>query len=203
MASGKRNHHREHLAYLAARILAEDGTQDYASAKRKAARQAGAPSTQQLPDNREIEAALRSWQALYQRESHASRLQALREAAVTAMKWLAAFNPWLTGSVWSGTAGPHSDINLQLFTDDGKALELFFLNGEQEYHMGQRKVRIGDRTLDAAVVSFSVQGFPVNATLLPLDLQRIVQKTGDGRVVERARLVQVEALLAASPLTVT
>lgn len=202
MASGKRNHHREHLAYLAARILAEDGTQDYASAKRKAARQAGAPSTQQLPDNREIEAALRSWQALYQRESHASHLQALREAAITAMKWLAPFNPWLTGSVWSGTAGPHSDINLQLFTDDGKALELFFLNGQQEYHMGQRKVRIGDRTLDATVISFTVQGFPVNATLLPLDLQRIVQKTGDGRVVERARLAQVEALLAAPPLTV-
>ncbi len=203
MASGKRNHHREHLAYLAARILAEDGTQDYASAKRKAARQAGVPSTHQLPDNREIEAALRSWQSLYQRESHPFRLQTLREVAVSAMKWLAPFNPWLTGSVLSGTAGPHSDINLQLFTDDGKALELFLLNSQQEYHMGQRKLRIGDRVLDAAVVSFTMQGVPVNATMLPLDLQRIVQKTGDGRMVERARLAQVEALLGADPATVT
>lgn len=195
MAAGKRNLHRENLAYLAARILAEDGTQDYASAKRKAARQAGAPSTQQLPDNREIEAALRSWQSLYQGESHASRLRVLRGAAVAAMKLLAPFNPWLTGSVLAGTAGPHSDVNLQLFSDDGKALELSLLNFQQEYQVGKRKVRIGDRTLDASIIGFFMQGISVNALLLPFDLQRIVQKTGDGRIVERARLAQVEALL--------
>ena len=202
MASAKRNHHREHLAYLAARILAEDGTQDYASAKRKAARQAGAPSTQQLPDNREIEAALRSWQSLYQRDRHAAQLRDLREAAIDAMKLLAPFNPWLTGSVLSGTAGPHSDINLQLFTDDGKALELSLLNFQREYQVGTRKVRIGDRVLDTSVISFTMNGIPVNALLLPLDLQRIVQKTADGRTVERARLAQVEALLD-GPATVT
>jgi hypothetical protein len=196
MASGKRNHHREHLAYLAARIMAEDGTQDYSAAKRKAARQAGVPSTQQLPDNREIDAALRSWQALYQRDTREPLLRELRESALAAMKLLEPFNPWLTGSVLSGTAGPHSDINLQLFTDDGKALELFLLNHRWEYQVGDRKLRIGNRPVEASVISFVMQGVPVNAMLLPLDLQRIAQKTGDGRPVERASMAQVEALLA-------
>lgn len=195
MASGKRNHHREHLAYLAARIMAEDGSQDYSAAKRKAARQAGVPSTQQLPDNREIEAALRSWQALYQRDSREPMLRELRHAAFAAMKLLTPFNPWLTGSVLSGTAGPHSDINLQLFTDDGKALELFLLDRQMDYQVTDRRVRIGDRSLEAPVISFVIQGIPVNATLLPLDLQRIIQKTSDGRPVERASTAQVEALL--------
>ncbi|MDE2260143.1 MAG: hypothetical protein KGK17_07465 [Betaproteobacteria bacterium] len=195
MASGKRSHHREHLAYLAARIMAEDGTQDYSAAKRKAARQAGVPSTQQLPDNREIEAALRSWQALYQRDNREPVLRELRQAAVTAMKLLELFNPWLTGSVLSGTAGPHSGINLQLFTDDGKTLELFLLNRQLDYQVADRKTRIGDRPIEATVISFNVQGIPVNATLFPLDMQRITQKTSDGRPVERARLAQVEALL--------
>ncbi len=196
MASGKRSHHREHLAYLAARIMAEDGTQDHAAAKRKAARQAGAPSTQQLPDNREIDAALRSWQALYQRDTREPVLRELREAALAAMKLLAPFNPWLTGSVLSGTAGPHSDINLQLFTDDGKVLELFLLNHRWEYQVGDRRMRIGSRVVEASVISFVMQGVPVNAMLLPLDLQRVTQKTSDGRPVERASMAQVEALLA-------
>jgi hypothetical protein len=196
MASAKRNHHREHLAYLAARIMAEDGTQDYSAAKRKAARQAGAPSTQQLPDNREIDAALRSWQALYQRDTREPVLRELREAALAAMRLLEPFNPWLTGSVLSGTAGAHSDINLQLFTDDGKALELFLLNRRWDYQVGDRKMRIGNRAVDATVISFVMQGIPVNATLLPLDLQRITQKTSDGRAVERASMIQVETLLA-------
>lgn len=196
MASAKRNHHREHLAYLAARIMAEDGTQDYSAAKRKAARQAGAPSTQQLPDNREIDAALRSWQALYQRDTREPVLRELREAALAAMRLLEPFNPWLTGSVLSGTAGAHSDINLQLFTDDGKALELFLLDRRWDYQVGDRKMRIGNRAVDATVISFVMQGIPVNATLLPLDLQRITQKTSDGRAVERASMIQVETLLA-------
>ncbi len=195
MASGKHSHHREHLAYLAARIMAEDGTQDYSAAKRKAARQAGVSGTQQLPDNREIEAALRSWQALYQRDSREPLLRELRQAAITAMKLLEPFNPWLTGSVLSGTAGPYSDINLQLFTDDGKALELFLLNRKMDYQIADRKTRIGDRSLEVSVISFNVQDIPVNATLFPLDMQRITLKTGDGRPIERARLAQVEALL--------
>jgi hypothetical protein len=52
------------------------------------------------------------------------------------------------------------------------------------------------------VISFTMNGVPVNALLLPLDLQRIVQKTADGRTVERARLAQVESLLD-GPATVT
>ncbi len=196
MASGKRNHHREHLAYLAARIMAEDGTQDYSAAKRKAARQAGAPSTQQLPDNREIDAALRSWQALYQRDTREPVLRELRQAALAAMKLLQPFNPWLTGSVLWGTATAHSDINLQLFTDDGKALELFLLSQQREYQVGERRMRIGDRVLEVSVISVVIQWIAVNATLLPMDLQRITQKTSDGRAVERASMAQVEALLA-------
>ena len=50
---------RRRIAHEAARMLAEDGGMDYGFAKRKAARQLGVPDTRQLPDNREIEEALR------------------------------------------------------------------------------------------------------------------------------------------------
>ena len=41
---------RRPLAYLAARLLAEDGVDDYATATRKAARQAGLEDATLLPD---------------------------------------------------------------------------------------------------------------------------------------------------------
>jgi hypothetical protein len=202
MSSSKRNHHRENLAYLAARIMAEDGTLDFETAKRKAARQAGAPGTQQLPDNREIEAALRSWQALYRRDTQEALLRHLRTVAVKAMTLLEPFNPWLTGSVLSGTAGPHSDVNLQLFSDQGKELELYLLNRQVAYQAGTKKIRMGDRLLEVPVYSFSVSDTPVNATLFPADVQRIAQKTADGRVVEKARLAQVKELLTLPATTI-
>ena len=50
---------RRRIAHVAARILAEDGSLDYGSAKRKAARQLGAPDSDNLPDNQQIDEALR------------------------------------------------------------------------------------------------------------------------------------------------
>jgi hypothetical protein len=58
---------RRHIAYIAARMIAEDGIADYATAKQKAARQAGLADMNLLPDNQEIEEALREYQGLYQK----------------------------------------------------------------------------------------------------------------------------------------
>ena len=69
---------RLHIAYLAARMIAEDGVADYASAKQKAARQAGLSDANLLPDNSEIEAALREYQGLYQSEDQPAPTHAPR-----------------------------------------------------------------------------------------------------------------------------
>ena len=47
---------RARIAAAAARLMAEDGIDDFALAKRKAARQLGASDTESLPRNDEIEA---------------------------------------------------------------------------------------------------------------------------------------------------
>jgi len=59
---------RQHVAAAAARIMAEEGVDDYAQAKRKAAKRLGATDSQSLPGNEEIEAALRSYELLLLRE---------------------------------------------------------------------------------------------------------------------------------------
>ena len=64
---------RRQIAYIAARMMAEDGIADYATAKQKAARQAGLGDANLLPDNQEIEEALREYQGLYQKDEQPAR----------------------------------------------------------------------------------------------------------------------------------
>src|SRR5581483_1352972 len=116
------------IAHLAARLMAVDGIDDLALAKRKAARQAGAPETRNLPSNEEVEEALRAYQQLYQAEEQRVRLRHLRTRALEMMHLLSSFDPFLSGPVLSGAAGKYSDIDLHLFTDSVKDVELFFLN---------------------------------------------------------------------------
>jgi hypothetical protein len=197
----RRNQMRSHLAYLAARLMAEGGIQDYAQAKQKAARQAGVPDTQSLPDNREIEEALRTYQALYQQEEHGRILSQLREQAVQLMELFEPFNPYLVGSVLDGTAGRYSDINLHLFCDSAKDVEIFLLNRNVQYETGLRRTRLGDRQIDAPTLSLDFEGIVATLTVFDTDDLRIVPKyRADGRPVERARLAQVRALLSAAAI---
>ena len=191
---------RLHIAYLAARLIAEDGVADYASAKQKAARQAGLSDANLLPDNSEIEEALREYQGLYQSEEQPVRLRYLREVAVKVMREFDGFRPVLVGSVLNGTAGMHSDVNLQVYTDDAKALTMFLLNKRYRFEEGSTSVRRGGRMEEVPQVSLEVEDATVTITVLdPDDERSAARQRSDDEPLARARLAQVEALLAESP----
>jgi len=185
---------RRQLAYIAARMMAEDGIADFAAAKWKAARQAGLEDAKLLPDNQEIEAALREYQGLYQSEDQPAQLRRLREIAVRVMRDFSEFRPALVGSVLSGTAGRHSDVNVQLFTDDPKSLTLFLLNRRYSFEEGSRRMRRGEQTEEVPRFRLEVEGVPVTLTVLDRDDERVVP--GRAQPPQRARLAEVEALLA-------
>jgi hypothetical protein len=193
---------RLHIAYLAARMIAEDGVADYASAKQKAARQAGLSDANLLPDNSEIEAALREYQGLYQSEDQPAHLRHLPEVAVKVMREFAEFRPVLVGSVLAGTAGLHSDVNLQLYSDDPKALTLFLLNRRYRFEEGTRSLRRGGRLDSVPLITLEVDDVTVTMTVLDPDDERSASRPrSDDEAPVRARLEQVEAMLAASPAT--
>ena len=193
---------RLHIAYLAARLMAEDGVADYASAKQKAARQAGLSDANSLPDNNEIEEALREYQGLYQSEEQPARLRYLREVAVKVMRDFDDFRPVLVGSVLNGTAGMHSDVNLQLYTDDAKALTMFLINKRYRFEEGTTSVRRGGRMEDVPRISLEIDDATVTLTVLDRDDERYAARSrSEDEAPLRARLEQVEAMLAASPPT--
>jgi len=191
-----RNDMRNRIAHLAARLMAEDGIEDYARAKRKAARQAGMPDTRQLPSNEEIDQALRVQRTLYHKAEHDARLRDLRVRALDAMREFAQFNPHLTGSVLSGNGGRYADIDLYLFTDNSKAVELFLLDRGSPYKTGESRLYSGDQPVAAPVFTISDRAVDVRMTVLPGTAARLpVKGAPGGRPMERARLHAVEQLL--------
>jgi hypothetical protein len=194
-----RNDMRNRIAYLAARIMAEDGIEDYALAKRKAARQAGMPDSRQLPTNDEIDAALRVHHQLYQHDEHSDRLRALRERAASTMRELAHFDPHLAGSVLNGNAGKYADINLQLYTDNAKAVELYFIDRRILYKTSQIRLYSGEELRSFPVFTIDDDGTEVQLIVLsPRDLRAPLKTSPEGRPLNRARLPVVETLLAES-----
>jgi hypothetical protein len=184
------------IAAAAARIMAEDGIDDYALAKRKAARRLGAPETESLPTNDEIGSALRVYQALYQADEHPNRIRMLRRHALDLMKELAAFNPYLTGAILDGTAGRQAEIELQLFPESGKQVELFLIERGLEFATREQRRYAGDRPHSATVLSFDWQGCPVKLAVFDPRDERFALKTSlAGQVIERAGPAELRALL--------
>jgi hypothetical protein len=193
----KQQNMRARIAAVAARIMAEDGIEDFSTAKRKAARQLGAGDTHSLPNNDEIETELRVYQSLYQGEEQRERLRYLRSQALAAMEQLADFKPYLTGPVLNGTAGRYADIDLQVFADSGKELEIFLLNRNIPYETSESRYYSGDQARAVSVLSLDWCGTPVRVAVhWPDDERRSVKTSPLGRSLERAGLDAVRSLVA-------
>ena len=196
----KLNGTRARIAAAAARLMAEDGIDDFALAKRKAAKQLGASDTQSLPGNDEIEAELRAYLALYQADEHPQRVAELREIALDAMRTLERFNPYLTGPVLKGLAGPYTEIELQLFPDSVKEVEIFLLDRNLAYDTRETRRYAGDRQHAVSVLSLSWHGAPLRLSIFDQRDERVALKTSQaGRVMDRAGIAEVGALVRDAP----
>jgi hypothetical protein len=194
--NGNNRQMRERIAQLAARLMAVDGIDDFALAKRKAARQAGAPDTRNLPNNEEVEQALRAYQQLYQADEQQARLRRLRQNAREMMQLLAQFDPHLSGSVLSGSAGKYSDINIHLFTDSVKDVEMFLLNRQIPYRSRERRVYIGGEQRSVPNFSVSTDDADFDITVFaPRDLRYQLRTTAEGKPFDRARIDWLNSVL--------
>jgi len=174
--------------------MAEDGISDYGLAKRKAARQLGAPETEALPNNAEIETELRAYQSLYQGEEQRQRLRRLRSVALSAMRLLERFSPYLTGPVLDGTAGRFAAVDLLVFPESPKPVEIFLIDRMIEYRHGEPRRGAGETP--EVVLNFEWEDAPVSVAVHDPFAERMqFRNPRTGRVLERAPLSAVEALL--------
>ena len=187
---------RARISAAAARIMAEDGIDDFALAKRKAARQLGASETEALPANDEVETELRAYRALYQPQEHSRRIAELRRVALDAMRALERFNPYLTGAVLKGTAGRYAEIELQLFPESAKEVEIFLLERRIPYATREGRRFSGDRAHAMSVLTLAWQDAPLKLSVFDPRDERVALKTSQaGRVMDRAGIAEVGEML--------
>lgn len=195
--SNRRTDMRARIAAAAARLMAEDGIDDFALAKRKAARQLGAAETQSLPRNDEIEAELRAYRDLYQAEAHPRLIGELRRIALDAMQALEHFTPYLTGPVLKGTASAYAEIDLQLFPDSAKDVEIFLLDRNIPFTTHEGRRYSGAQARATSFISLQWQDVPVRLAVFDPRDERLTLKTSQaGRIIERAGIAEVGAILS-------
>ena len=187
---------RARIAAAAARIMAEDGVDDFALAKRKAARQLGVPDSLALPRNDEIEAELRAYRDLYQADEHPELVAELRRVALEAMRALEQFSPYLTGPVLAGIAGPYAEIELQLFPDSAKDVEIFLLERNFTFTTQEGRRFAGDQARAVSVFSTTWEGAALRLSVFdPRDERVSLKTTPAGKVANRAGIAEVGALV--------
>lgn len=196
---------RSEIAVAAARMIAQDGA-DYASAKRRAAEQilghakARKLRGEILPDNAQIEQQVRIYHALFSGDAQPARLLHLRTLALRLMQDLAQFNPYLTGAALNGSAGEHSDLHLQLFTDNPKEVALFLLNRNISFEVSEAprsRHRGGHDPVET--LSFLWHNEGVHLAIYGPDDLRSSNKSKS----ERANLAALQALIAESTRNAT
>ncbi len=186
------------VAQEAARIVVNQGIRDYGVAKKKAADRLGLRNHGSLPGNQEIEQAVSDHLQLFAGESHSDWLHVLRSAALSAMEMLASFSPRLVGPVLTGTADPHSAVNLHVFADSPEAVALSLDNNGISYRPYERRLKSRRNQADTyAGFEFHYGEATIQSTVFPVDgIRQAPISPMDGKPMKRADEKAVRDLLA-------
>ncbi len=188
---------RRALAQEAARIMAEQGIDDFLLAKRKAADRFGVADVSVLPKNTEIEAALAEHHRLFEGNRHDTALAELRRIALRAMRLLKEFDPRLVGPVLSGSASAHSEINLHLFADSSETVALRLMEQGIPHQVAERRLRyLPNRVVGYPAFRFVAGHQAIDAVVFPVDgIRQSPASPVDGRPMQRGDEAEIEALL--------
>jgi len=96
----------------------------------------------------------------------------MRTLALEVMHAFEQFRPYLAGPVLKGTAGRYGEIDLQLFTDDCKAVELFLLNRGISYDVSDQRHYNSDQVRAVSVLKCNWSGVPINLAVYALRDER-------------------------------
>jgi len=179
---------RQVLAQEAARIMVEQGIEDYRVAKIKAAERLGMSARGSLPGNAEIEKAVSEHLLLFGRETYVDLLRSLRHAALSAMEMLAPFTPRLVGPVLHGTASANSAVNLHVFADNAEIVAICLRESSVQYRPFERRLKSRrDRAETFAAFRFTQDESHIEATVFPVDgVRQAPISPVDGKPMQRA-----------------
>jgi hypothetical protein len=188
---------RQRISREAARIMAEEGVQDYHAAKRKAVERLNLPEARQLPSNQEIEQALAEHLQLFHARQLPETLRHLRSLAVKAMQLLERFDPRLVGSLLTGNVTRYSEIQLHVTADTPELVAFFLQEHGIPYEEDNKRLRYGgDRFETVPTYRFLAEDTGIEVSIFtPAAAREAPLSPVDGRPMKRAGLKEVELSL--------
>jgi len=195
---------RQTLAREAARLMYEEGVEQYINAKYLAAKRlfgrVGKKKLryrpQDLPANGEIQAALRELVQITEGEFSQQRLFAMRVIALETMLALKPFKPKLIGSVSTGHVRHGSDIDLHVFTDRIEELEIYLNRLGWHFKMKQVTIHVAGQYKDYLHIHCE-QIFPIELSVYPLNEMRVTQRSStNGKPIIRVKASALTTLIA-------
>lgn len=176
------------IAQRAAQLICNHQQSDLKQASQQATIELGLSKKEIQPSVDEIEAAVADYRQLFSPDYDIDLL-ALRQKSLALLDFFQVFQPYLMGSVLKGSANKHSDINLLVYSDDPKAIEIFLLNQQIDYSCRARKTQF--RQTDAPAIAFWFDNTQVHLQVLPSIARHQNSKKND-----RANYEQLKQLIA-------
>ena len=178
--------------------MGRSGSRDLLHARSRAARELGIRDPSALPDEAELQQALRDYLQLFAAQPTHDALDRKRRAALQAMEFFAAFRPRLTGPVLAGSATPSSPVQLHLHSDEPEAVQRFLLDQQVPVTLASAEVILdNERRLPVTRLDFRADEEPFELWVLPeRALRQPPRLPGASAPLERASLAQLQALIA-------
>lgn len=186
------------LTQLAAKIIAEEGVEDFLIAKRKAAERLGSYNTKNLPNNQEIQLALSDYRRLFHSNSQSKVVAEMRATALEALAFFEKFRARITGPILDSTIEPHQAIVLHLFCDSSTEIALFLLDHNIPYESKERCMKIStDKVINFPAFVFLVDDFKIELIVMPEQgIRQAPLSPIDGKPAKRLNLAAAQRLFS-------
>ncbi len=195
---------RQILAREAARLMYEEGVEQYLDAKHLAAKRLFGRTSgkklryrpQDLPANGEIQLALRELVQTTEGEFSQQRLFAMRVIALETMIALKPFKPRLIGSVSTGHARRGSDIDLHVFTDKTEDIEIYLNRLGWHFKTRQVTTHVAGQYKNYIHI-YCERVFPIELSVYPVGEIRVTQRSStNGKPMIRVKPSALTTLIA-------
>lgn len=188
---------RQQIAVEAARLISEEGIDNFQYARKKAAHRFGISDEYAFPDNEEILEQIKTHQTLYHNSSQKQVLKELRQTALNAMKLLNHFKPKLIGSVLSGHAHEQSSIDILVMVDSPEEVAMFLIEHEIPYQLQDWKLFSSKHNYQLIpAYQFYAGDYQVKLITLAENQRRAMPLNPvNWKAMQKASINQLEALL--------
>jgi len=191
---------KDMIAQESARIIAEQGIENFSVAKAKAAKILNAEKKGCLPNNSEVEKKLFQHFEIFHHKSHSNLIYSMRSTALIIMQLFNNYRPFLVGSVANETASKSSIINIHLTSDNSEEIIHVLEKYKIFYRSHERQLKINQKINKKFMgLKFNYQDTNIELTIFSYKESKHAPISRiDNKPMKRIKLKKLEKLLAPS-----